>query len=308
MNTFLAALLPVIILVALGRFLAHQKTIQTEGWRGIERLVYFVLFPVLIVSALSKAEFTNFPWGLAIALISAQIILGVIGMLSAGKLFRGSFPPAGSIIQSNVRWNTFIALSIAGALFGEQGLALVAIAAAAMIPTANILSVLALIHFAENAPGARPNVFKGLITNPLIIACIIGIGMNAAGIRPAGTVDVTMDLLGRATIALGLLAAGAGVNFSALRTAKARTLFWSVMRLTGLPLLALGIGLVLGLPPTYLAVGVICAATPTATNGYILAQQLGGDAPLSANLIALQTLLAAITMPLLYMLTLNVSA
>lgn len=303
MSNFLPALIPVIFLVALGRGLAHYSVIQSEGWRGIERLVYFVLFPVLIVSALAKAEFTNFPWGMAVVLIAAQIILGAIGALSAGRKWRGDAPATGSIIQSNVRWNTFIALSIAGALFGEQGLALVAICAAAMIPTANILSVGALTHYASREPGKTPNVLRDLATNPLIIACLIGIGLNVAKLPPTGIIDVTMDLLGRATIALGLLAAGAGVNFALLRTTGGRTLIWSTIRLLGLPGLVLGLGLLLGLPQTHLIVAVICAATPTATNGYILAQQLGGDAPLSANLIALQTVLAALTMPLVYTLT-----
>ena len=52
----------------------------------------------------------------------------------------------------------------------------------------------------------------------------------------------------------------------------------------------------------------IAAATPTATNGYILARQLGGDAPLSANLIALQTVLAAATMPTVFWLAQRLSA
>ena len=51
-----------------------------------------------------------------------------------------------------------------------------------------------------------------------------------------------------------------------------------------------------------LTIAVICAATPTATSSYILARELGGDAPLAANLIAVQTVLAMLTLPLLYLL------
>ena len=57
-----------------------------------------------------------------------------------------------------------------------------------------------------------------------------------------------------------------------------------------------------------LAIGVIAASTPTAVNCYILAKQLGGDAPLSANLIAVQTILAVVTMPVVYALMLWVNA
>lgn len=300
MDNFLAALVPVILIVGLGRFLAWRNVIAREGWRGIERISYFVLFPALIVLALAKAPFENIPWGLAGALIGAQITLGLIGLMASFGKLRHPNPATGSIIQSNVRWNTFIALSLAGGLFGPEGLALVAIAAAAMIPTANLLSVTALTHFAHMAPGVQKNVLRDLGKNPLIIACAIGITLNITGAVPSGMADTTLDLLGRATIALGLLTAGAGVNFAALTSAKFRTLQWSAVRMLGLPLAALGFGVMLNLPPTQLAVAVICTGTPTATNGYILAQQLGGDSTFSANLIALQTLLAAITLPALY--------
>ncbi|MGJ8563379.1 MAG: AEC family transporter [Alphaproteobacteria bacterium] len=300
MNNFILAIAPVIFVVALGRFLAIRNVIAPEGWRGIERLVYFILFPVLIVTVLAKAPFETVPWGMVAALMGAQILLGAVGVFSTKNGLRRAHPPTGSIIQSNVRWNTFVALSLAGALFGETGLALVAVAAAAMIPVANILSVSGLTQFAETAQGTKKNVLKDLAKNPLIIACIIGLGLNVTGLVPAGAVGITMDILGRATIALGLLAAGAGVNFTALKAARTRTFLWSVVRLIGLPALVLGIGMMLSVPEMHLAVAVICAATPTATNGYILSQQLGGDAPLSANLIAAQTALAAITMPLMY--------
>ncbi len=307
MNSFVFAIAPVIFVVALGRFLAVRNVIAPEGWRGIERLVYFVLFPVLIVSVLAKAPFETIPWGMVAALMASQVALGALGLLAAKGGLRAPCPAAGSIIQSNVRWNTFIALSLAGALFGEAGLALVAVAAAAMIPVANILSVTALTQYSERENGQKKNVFLDLAKNPLIIACLIGLSLNASGLAPTGVVDITLDILGRATIALGLLAAGAGVNFAALKSAKIRTFFWSLVRLLGLPLLVLGFGIAMDVPEMHLAVAVICAATPTATNGYILAQQLGGDAPLSANLIAAQTALAAITMPLVYTVMLAVT-
>ena len=51
MSAFLSALIPVILLVALGRFLGWRNVIADEGWRGIERLAYVVLLPALIPTA-----------------------------------------------------------------------------------------------------------------------------------------------------------------------------------------------------------------------------------------------------------------
>ncbi len=301
MLPFFQALLPVIIIVAIGRFLAWRNVIKAEGWSGIERVSYFLLFPALIIREIARAPLETTPWGLAAALVGAQLALGAIGLLA--NTSRGT-PAKGSIIQSNVRWTAFVALSIAGALFGGEGLALVAISAAAMIPIANILSVGALTKYAEVTPGRVPNVMHDLASNPLIIACIIGIGLNLIKLPPTGIVDKTFSLMGQSVIALGLLTAGAGVDLDSLKRAGARTFLWSLVRLCGLPLLAIGFGLLLGLPRLHILIAVICTSTPTATNCYILAKQLGGDAPLSANLIAVQTVLSVLTMPLIYFLAL----
>ena len=106
MSAFLAALLPVIIVVMAGRFLAWREIIPPEGWRAIERLAYVLLFPALIIRALARAPFETAPWKLALTLIIAQLVLGGIGLLA--KRFIVSRPSVGVIIQSNVRWNTFL--------------------------------------------------------------------------------------------------------------------------------------------------------------------------------------------------------
>ena len=185
-------------------------------------------------------------------------------------------------------------------LFGEAGVALTAICAAVMIPLANILSVLALSHFGDNETGQKRNPFAELVRNPLVIACVIGGLLNVTGLKPTGVVETTLELISQPAMALGLMAAGAGINFGALKRAGVLTMFWSIFRLVSMPLIAVGLArYVFGIDGIPLTVIAIATATPTATNGYILARQLGGDAPLMANLIAAQAVLAAITMPVL---------
>lgn len=301
MSGFLYALLPVIAIVALGHVLSARKWIPAESWRAIERLSYVVLFPALIVRTLANTPLETAPWRLAGALILAQLVLGGIGL--AARFLPGMDRPAvGTIIQSNVRWNTMIALSIGSLLYGQEGLALVTIAAAVMIPTANVVSVYGLIAHADRPHGRAPRPLLALVRNPIVLACIIGLALAAANIDLPRLANDMLRILGDAALALGLLSAGAGVDLSALRRAGPRTLTWSLVRLLGLPALAIGFGLAFGLSGMVLTIAVICAATPTATSSYILARELGGDAPLAANLIAVQTLLAMLTLPLLYLL------
>lgn len=293
---FLLALLPVIAVVSLGHALATMQAPPPDGWRAIERLCYVLLFPCLIIRVLASAPFEQAPWRIMLALVAAQLVMALISLFA--RLWRGlARPTVGSIIQSNVRWNTFIALSLAGTLFGSEGVALIAIAAAAMIPTANIISILGFNHFGESDNRRHP--FLELFQNPLVIACLIGGLINISGFSIPVVADRALEILASAALALGLLSAGAGIDLGALRRTGLLTVFWSLVRLLVLPLLAVGMAAALAVSGTSLAVIAIAAATPTATNGYILARQLGGDAPFMANLIATQTLLACITMPLL---------
>ncbi len=64
-----------------------------------------------------------------------------------------------------------------------------------------------------------------------------------------------------------------------------------------MPALALALALWFGLSGANLAIVAVCSAVPTASSAYVLARQMGGDAPLLAQIITLQTILAAITMP-----------
>lgn len=299
--SFFQALIPVIIMVMLGRFLAHRNILPSEGWRAIERVCYVLFIPALIILVLWRAPLETVPWEIGLTLLFAQVTLAALGLTT---LFWKSFyrPAVGCIVQSNSRWNTFIALTITGVLFGETGVALTAICAAVMIPLANILSILAFTYFGENENGVKRNPFAELLRNPLVIACMIGAALNVSGLEPIGLPVTILELVSEPAMALGLMTVGAGIDFHALRRAGIRTFFWSWVRLFGLPLVAVPFAFfVLGVSGVPLLVIAICTSTPTAVNGYILAKQMGGDAPLMANLIASQTVFSCVSMFLVYL-------
>lgn len=288
MATVLAALLPIAAILALGKVSASLNLLTRDGWIGLERITYFVLFPALIVSKLAVADFSGIDWRMPTALIGAQLLLSLATIIVAGAL-RTPRDRIGVYVQSAARWNTFIALALAQDLFGAQGLALVAVSAAVMIPTANILSVSALMHFSNEA--VKPvQMLKKLAVNPLVLACVIGIGLNLSRIPVPGQAFEILDLLAQATIALGLLTTGAAIDLKGRGSSMTAATVWSVVRLTGLPLIAGMIAISLGLSGQVLYVILIATAVPTAVNGTILARQLGADATLAANLIAFQTI------------------
>ncbi len=293
MTAVLLALLPIATLLALGKGVALTRVLSMEGWLGLERITYFVLFPALIVSKLAVADFSNVDWRMPSVLVGAQISLAIISIALAHSL-RAPRERIGVYVQSAARWNTFIALALGQELLGAQGVALVAVAAAVMIPVANIVSVTALMRFAESNVKIG-QLLRQLAINPLVVACVIGISLNLARLPLPGPTMNILDLLAQATIALGLLTTGAAIQAKGRSAPFIAVFFWSTLRLLSLPVLAGVTAYTLGVRDDILLVIMIATAVPTASNGTILARQLGADANLAANLIATQTVLAIAT-------------
>ena len=211
-----------------------------------------------------------------------------------GKFFSQSGERIGVYVQSGVRWNTFIAIALAQDLIGEDGVILIAVAAAAMVPTSNLLSTIALSHYSSGQTSAS-NLIRQIMINPLIIASVIGLAINLLQISPTYSILNFMDILAGGAVATGLLASGAYVQLRNASTSVAELLGWSMFRLLGLPLTAGVIAFTFDVSPEMFLVVLIATAVPTASNGAILARKLGGDAMLAANLIAVQTILALVS-------------
>jgi hypothetical protein len=207
-----------------------------------------------------------------------------------------------SLYQGSIRFNTYVGLALVGALYAERGLAIAAIALAILIPLVNVLSVAVLTTYAARRAVSLRRIARSIATNPLIIACLIGIVLNVSGLGlPLGTQPI-LDIFSRAALPMGLLTVGAGLNVAAVRAAKAPVVLASGLKLLLLPLLAALVCQLVALENPTAAIVILFAALPGAPSAYILAQELGGDTELMAAIITVQTGLALLTMPLLALL------
>jgi malonate transporter and related proteins len=301
MPPVLEGLIPVFLVIALGWCLRTSGTITGQQWEGFERVTYYVLIPALVITTLAMADLGKVPVAtVGIALVSPVLIISLPLLLSRSLLARrfGIDGPAfTSVFQGALRWNSFVALALAGAVHGKDGVALTAVAFAFLIPLVNLLSAYVLALYGREAKELTTiALLLGLIRNPFIWSTLIGILLSVTGLPIHKTIAGFGDVLGRAALAAGLLLVGSGLEVAKLRQSGAGLWIASGLKLVAMPLLAALIGRWLGLSGVNLAVPVICASVPTAAAAYILARQNGGDAPLMASIVTLQTLLAAITM------------
>ena len=301
MALVVAALLPVFLLIVLG-FLLKRSLLRLETqWHGLERLTYYVLFPVLLVQTLVKADLATVPVaGVGGALLLAALLMSLLCLALRPLLARCAVdgPAFTSIFQGATRWQTYVALSVCGNLYGDTGLALASVAMVAIIPLVNVFSVAVLAHYASSERQSVRAVAMTVVRNPLIWACGIGLVLNVLHLPLPRIWHEVADALGRSSLAIGLLVTGAGLQLAGMFRPSLGASVAVFLKLILMPVLAIALALWFGVAGSSLAIVAACAAVPTSASAYVLARQMGGDAPLLAQIITLQTILAAVTMPI----------
>jgi predicted permease len=285
-------LLPDFLLIALGATLRRVRVFDTPFWRGLERFVYFVLFPTLLFRALATSALSL---GDASRLVTVGVLFTAAGMaLSAlaRPLLRLPDPTFAACFQCAFRFNTYIALAAASRLAGAEGVAAISLLVGVLVPLVNIAAVAML------AQRHGRGMWLAVARNPLVIACAAGLAWNAAGLPLPHFLATILELLAGAALPLGLVAAGAGLEFERGTLPLRALAWWHAVKLAALPAIALGLALLLGLSSVERQVAVTLAAAPTAPSAYILAMQMNGVGAPVALLISSGTLLAIATMPL----------
>lgn len=302
MSLIITALVPVFLIIALGAVLRRILLKDPAHWAALEKLTYFVLFPALLVVSAVKADLSTVNViAVAGALIGTVVLLSVLILILHKPLIAAlaaDGPGFTSLFQGAVRWNTYIVLAVAGGLYGAAGITIAAIALVAMIPVVNVICVLVLASFSGRHPPTFAYVAEQLARNPYIWACSAGALLNATGFPVPKVILEFGDILGRASLALGLLVVGGGLILDRLKRLRPIVFASLALKLLVKPAIGLALALAFGLSGTELVVVAITAAVPSAPNGYVLARQMGGDAPLLAEILTVQIIGTAITLPL----------
>ena len=301
MAVVIAALLPVFLLIVFGFALKRSLMRLETQWHGLERLTYYVLFPALLIQTLVKADLTRVPIagvGGALVLSALAMSLLCLGLRPLLAKMDIDGPAFTSIFQGATRWQTVVALAVSGNLFGDAGLALASVSMVAIIPLVNVFSVAVLAHYAATEKQSVRSIVMTVVRNPLIWACAIGLALNVLHVPLPRIWHEVADALGRCSLAIGLLVTGAGLHLDGLFRPSTAAGLGVFLKLILMPVLAVALALWFGLSGQNLVIVTACSAVPASSSAYVLARQMGGDAPLLAQIITLQTILAAITMPI----------
>ena len=301
MAVVISALLPVFLLIVLGFVLKRSLMRLDTQWHGLERLTYYVLFPTLLIQTLVQADLSSVPVaGVGGALLLAALVMSLLCLALRPLFSRWKIdgPAFTSIFQGATRWQTFVALAVSSNLFGHTGLALASVAMVAIIPLVNVLSVWVLAQYASPEKQSVRAIVMTVVQNPLIWACAIGLAVNVTHVPLPKLWHDVADALGRSSLGIGLLVTGAGLHLEGLLRPSLAASVAVFLKLVLMPVLGVALALWFGISGSSLVIVAVCSAVPTSSSAYVLARQMGGDAPLLAQIITLQTILAAITMPI----------
>lgn len=288
-------LFPDFSLILLGYLVCRFTQLNRPLWEKVEALVYYLLFPVLLFHSIVKSPLDL---QLASRLMAAGWTLGFAGIALAYLLPHTPFlkryipgPDHAASAQIAFRFNSFIGLAIAERLAGPQGLQLIAVLIGVCVPLFNVAAVWPMARHAQRG------FLSELVRNPLIVATVAGLISNLAGFRMPVWLEPTVTRLGAASLAMGLMAAGAGMQFGAL--ARAKTLAVSVLTIRHLitPVIALLVSRLFALDTTQTTMLLAFSALPTASSCYVLAARLGYDGAYVAGLVTLSTLLGVVSLP-----------
>ncbi len=284
-------LIPDFALIVLGWMLGRWFTQGREFWGGLERLIYFVLFPPLLFTSIAQANL-KLPGVAGAVLLVLSVTL--IGIALAHLYAAASGAPrntAVSCAQCAYRYNAYVAIALSTRVFGETGLALTALIISVTAPVGNIAAVTAL------ARGAKQGLVNEIVRNPLIIASLGGLAFNLLGGDLPEPLWIFLRRLGQASVALGLIAVGASLKFTVAHHARLIAGVLAVKHVA-MPLIALGLAYVFELTGVAGGAAVLFAAYPTATSAYILAARMGGDTDITAATVSLSTLAGMLTLPI----------
>ena len=297
MSPIVTALAPVLFLILLGFVLTRLRFVPEAAWGGIEKLTYFVLFPALLVHNLAGQRLDGVPWLDMLTVIAAALSIAAAALLVLKPFTRRSGPAFTSIFQGGIRFNTYLALAVTQALFGDAGLQIGSVAAGFLIVIINLMCVTAFAIWGSRASGSIKRLLRDVVTNPLIIACVAGGFLAATGTALPDLVDDSFDLISHAALPLGLMTVGAALVPGHIRGHLGAALLASIVQFGLKPLAAILLIGATGLTGIPAAALIIAFVTPAPPSAYILSRQLGGDPELMASIVTVQTLLAFIAIP-----------
>jgi malonate transporter and related proteins len=302
----LSALLPVVMLIAIGYFAGRRKWIGAAGVKDLSNLVFLVLTPALLFRTMSKVQVQQ----LDFRPVTAYFI--AVGLIFAGTLLVCGFNRRAAVLAlANTFGNTvMIGIPLVSLAWGQPGLVtlftLYTVHTALLLTSATLVLELAVAREDAAAGRAAPRhialtvltAVRNALLHPVPLPIIAALLFAQTGLELPAILDRPMELLGNALAPTALVLVGATLAGTALGAQWRGALGLAAVKNLLHPLLVAACGRWLGLGGAPLAVMVVVASLPIGANVFLFSQRYGVAEDLITASVGLSTVLALVTVSL----------
>lgn len=292
------AIAPIFLLMLLGYALKRLNITDKKGFDTVNKFVFKAFLPVLLFYNIYKTEAVSvFDPKLIVFTVIGVLCVFVLGYFAVLVLSKEN-AKRGVMLQGFFRANfAILGIPLVEYICGEQASGLASIMVAVVVPMFNILAVVALERFRTESHSMNIlHLLKGVIKNPLIIGCVIGIVFLALDIKLPSVLEESVSDVASVATPLSIIVLGAGFEFSSIKGYVREIAIVVSARLVIIPLIVISIAVWCGFSGEALACLLVTFGGPIAVSSFAMSQQMGGDEKLSAQVIVISSALCLVTL------------
>ncbi len=301
MIQILTVIAPLFLIIFASALLQKWKNIGNDWQKVLNEFALNIGLPALIFSALAKTSFSLQTEAPLIITTSIYILLSFAAAVTIGKIFHFSKPIFLTVFLCFVFDNfAYLGIPVLTRLFS-----------ASILPTASIIVAIYLfwiftvgtgyLEFAQNRSRQKmfANIIKNLITNPLLIAVMLGLIVGNFRIVVPSVILQSIDMLSASVTPTVLIVIGLFIGTSTIGKLSEWTgvFLFSLATLVILPACFYFGVTFFGFNPSHFSSSIIEAAMPLGTTPFALADRFGLDKKFIARSIVLSTIFSVLSLP-----------
>ena len=290
--------LPVFAMVFIGLGLRRLGWIDAAFINTASALVFRATLPTLVFLSIVRADLdATFNPALLVFFLTATLASFLLSW--AWALRAVPMADRGVYVQGAFRGNCgIVGLALAASLYGDYGLSAGGLLLGVVIVSYNTLSVIVLTTYLPGQSTSWLRIVGDILCNPLILAVIIALPFAGFDLQLPDWLMTTGDYFASLTLPLALLCIGGTLSLSSMRSDRKVAVSASILKMVTLPgFCTLGAWMA-GFEGRELGLMFLFFASPTAAASFIMVKALSGNERLAANIVAITTLLASVTVTL----------
>ncbi len=279
--------LPLLLLMSTGFASRRIGLLDEKLVKGINQLIFKLFLPVNLFMSVLKTPHDTVLAGKEFLFIFLGLLLLFLALMVIVPRMEKDKTKVGVLIQGMGRANyAFFGIPLVAMLFPGQDTSLAALLVTVTVPVYNVMSVIALSAFG----GGQVNIKKillNILKNPLIISTLLGYACWMLELQLPDFLNTTLSDMAKVATPLALFTLGGAITLQSAFSHKKQLILGVLGKLVFAPIIFLTLAILIGIRGVGLACVLISFGAPTAVSSYPMAQQMGGDGELAAEIVAI---------------------